>query len=167
MSVSSPAMVGLSLLPPSLSPVSDPRRAAKLCAGEGTASVAMNLARENLQVCKKFLRPAQIVEDARSVAEKMLEREARCSGDIPNAMERLERRHSLPRRTFWSLRYRPPKRMWADVYLQLKAAYLAECERQQKALDHEFFTTASLVGADHFLVRAAASVAGADVRAEA
>lgn len=151
----------------SSSPVSFQRGPAKVAAGKAVTSVAPNLARSDFPMCKKFLRSAQkVVEDAQAIARLMLEREARCPGDLPEAMGRLERRHGLPSRTFWTLRYRPPKRMFADVYLQLKAAYQAECERQQKALENEIAFTAATAGADHILVRATAALVGADVSAQ-
>lgn len=60
------AMVGLSHHRSSFSPVSvSPRRSAKNSAGEGSsASVVTNMTQEGFQVCKKFLHPAQIVDDA-------------------------------------------------------------------------------------------------------
>lgn len=147
--------------------VSVPRRSTKNVAGEiNCTSAAPNMHREDLQVCKKFLHPAQKIADhAAGMAAEMVRREARGSGDIPNAMERLERRHGLPTRTLWNPRYRPPKRLFADVYEALKAAYRAEIERQHKALSHELAIAATLAGADSYLVRAAAAVAGESVPA--
>lgn len=156
------AMVGLSL-GSSVSPVSVPRCSGKTAAGKASASVTSTVTQEGFQVRKRFLRPAQIVAAAAAMAEDMLRKEARCPDYLPNAMERLERRHALPARTFWSLRYRQPKRLFADVYLNLHLAYQAECARQQKALVNDISATAALVGTDHALVRAAASLGGEDV----
>ena len=61
-------------------------------------------------------------------------------------MDRLERRHALPRRTLWALRYRPPKDILASVYFKLLAAYQAECERQLRHLTHEIELTRAVAG---------------------
>lgn len=45
--------------------------------------------------------------------------------------------HGINWRTFWQLRYRPPSDVFVGVYLSLKAAYEAECERQERLLRHE------------------------------
>jgi len=52
----------------------------------------------------------------------------------------------VPLRTFWALRYRPPKTIAADIYLRLCAAYQAECERQMRKLRHELETTKAIAG---------------------
>ena len=75
--------------------------------------------------------------DARSWANELIRRESRGPGDMENAMRRLESRYGVPWRTLWSLRYRPPTDVLVGVYLQLHAAYAAECERQEGVLRHE------------------------------
>jgi hypothetical protein len=75
--------------------------------------------------------------DARSWANELIRRESRGAGDTENAMRRLESRYGIPWRTFWALRYRPPADVFVGVYLQLRAAYEAECERQQRLFEHE------------------------------
>lgn len=78
------------------------------------------------------------VIEAQTWAESLLTRAHRGPGDtIDNAMGRVERKHGLPPRTLWKLRYRPPQEIVASVYLKLQAAYLAECERQAARLRHE------------------------------
>lgn len=54
-----------------------------------------------------------------------------CDGPLSCAGE------GVPWRTFWQLRYRPPSDVFVGVYLSLKAAYEAECERQERLLRHE------------------------------
>ncbi len=75
--------------------------------------------------------------DARAWANELVRRESRGPGDMENAMRRLEYRYGINWRTFWQLRYRPPSDVFVGVYLQLKAAYEAECERQERMLRHE------------------------------
>ena len=53
------------------------------------------------------------------------------------AMYRAASRHGIEPNVFWTLRYRRPKDVLASVYFKLKAAYEAECERQEARLRHE------------------------------
>lgn len=82
------------------------------------------VSQENLQECKKPLQLEQksAVATAQDWSRDLVQREARGSGDTENAMRRLEARYGVPWRTFWSLRYRPPKSICADVWLRLKGA---------------------------------------------
>lgn len=75
--------------------------------------------------------------DAVAWANELLRRESRGPGDSENAMRRLEARYGISWRTFWQLRYRPPSDVFVGVYQRLHAAYLAECERQERLLRHE------------------------------
>lgn len=77
------------------------------------------------------------VSEAKEWASHMVLREMRSPGDMENAMRRLESRYGIPWRTFWNLRYRPPADVLVGVWRQLKAAYEAECERQERLLAHE------------------------------
>lgn len=104
---------------------------------------------------------AALVEQAAGWANGLVLREARGPGDLPNAMQRLEHRYGIPAQTFWSLRYRKPKDVLASIYFRLRAAYEAECERQQKLLRHELEITKAIAGPDHAAVLAAEAVVGA------
>ncbi len=75
--------------------------------------------------------------DAALWANELVRRESRGPGDSENAMRRLEARYGISWRTFWALRYRPPSEVFVSVYQRLHAAYLAECERQERLLRHE------------------------------
>lgn len=79
----------------------------------------------------------EFVEYASSIARRMEEAEARGPGDLPNAWERLGRRYGLPESVFYALRYRPPKKIAADVFSRLHNAYQAECARQSRRWAHE------------------------------
>ena len=92
---------------------------------------------------------------AQEMARVMVQRESRGNGDIDNAMGRLEARYGIPKQTFWSLKYRPPKDVFVSVYLKIMAAYQAECERQERLLSHEREITKAKAGPFHPAVIAA------------
>ncbi|CAM5769922.1 hypothetical protein [Bosea minatitlanensis] len=112
---------------------------------------------------EKFLQPVQKppVDQAADWANEMVLRETRGPGDLPNAMERLERRHDLPAKTLWSLRYRRPKDIFASLYFKLGQAYQAECERQMRRLSHELEITRAIAGSAHPAVASAEALVGA------
>ena len=87
-------------------------------------------------LCRKA-KPMTHVSDAAHWAEVLVRRESRGPGDMENAMHRLEARYGISWRTFWALRYRKPADLFVGVYVQLKAAYDTECERQERLLTHE------------------------------
>lgn len=99
-----------------------------------------------------------LVSDARHWANSLVAREARGPGDTDNAMRRLSQRYGLDYAALWSLRYRPPKRIFVDVYFALRDAYAAECERQLRLLNHELTITKAKAGADRNSVRAASAL---------
>lgn len=106
---------------------------------------------------KKFSRGLdrmhQGVIEAKEWAEWLVRRELRGPGGLPGAMKRVERRHNLPPGVLRSLRYRNPDDILHSVYVSIRDAYLAEHERQQRALNHE----ANLVKAS---IRAASDIIG-------
>jgi len=116
--------------------------------------------------CKKFLRMEQKMSSAVIEAKvwigAMVQREMRGTGDLDNAMDRLARRHHLPRSVLWSLRYRPPKDIFASVYLSIKAAYEAEIERQAGLLVHELEITKAKSRIGKALVRSAETVSSSE-----
>lgn len=81
------------------------------------------------------------IDDAQKWANDLVQRESRGNGDTENAMRRLDARLGISWRTFWSLRYRPPKDILIGTYMGLKHAYEAECERQARLLRHELEIT--------------------------
>jgi hypothetical protein len=105
------------------------------------------------------------VDEASRWAAELTRMESRGPGDIPNAWQRLERRYGVPTRTFWALRYRRPKDLWASVYLKLRAAYQAECARQFERLKNELEITRAIAGPDAPSVVAAEAVVGPVLRA--
>lgn len=67
-----------------------------------------------------------------------MQRTYRGPGDtIEAASYRAEQKYGVPQQTLWALRYRKPKDVLASIYLKLKAAYEAECGRQEARLRHE------------------------------
>lgn len=61
-------------------------------------------------------------------------------------MHRVSVKHNIDRQTLWSLRYRKPRDIMAKAYLRLKAAYEAECDRQEARLAHELEITRQMRG---------------------
>ena len=98
--------------------------------------------------------------EARQWANALLRRETRGPGDQENAMRRLEHRYGIAWRTFWTLRYRPPGDVLKGVYDRLRAAYMAECGRQERLLRHEIEITRLKAGPDAAAVCAAEALAG-------
>ncbi len=100
----------------------------------------------SLQKCKgvKGAEMSTAVKEARAMADWLVQQESRGNGDLENTMRRLETRWGVPWRTFWSLRYRPPKDILMGTYEGIKAAYLAECERQKRRLEHEIEITKAM-----------------------
>lgn len=105
------------------------------------------------------------VAQARQWADDLVRGESRGPGDTENAMRRIGIRTGIPWRVFWALRYRPPPDLWASVHERLRAAYLAECERQMRKLEYDIEITKALAGPDHDTVRAAAAALEAARRA--
>ena len=102
------------------------------------------------------------VSEAQAWANELVRRESRGPGDLENAMRRLDARYGIPWRIFWSLRYRPPSDVLHGIYMRLRAAYQAECDRQTRLLKHEIEITKLKAGADAPVVVQAAAVVGED-----
>lgn len=111
--------------------------------------------------CSGAKMTAAVVNQAREWANELLLRESAGPGDLPNTMQRLERRYGVSQRLLWTLRYRPPKDLLVSAYLQLRSAYLADCDRQRKRLEHEIEITKATVGDTAALEEAAALVSEA------
>ena len=102
---------------------------------------------------------AEVIQ-AKGWMTRLVQLESRGPGDVDNALRRIARRYGLEYGALWSLRYRSPKRIWADVYNALHSAYAAECDRQMRALQHDLEITRRSAGPDHPAVVAAATVVG-------
>jgi hypothetical protein len=109
---------------------------------------------------KSFGKMVSGVVDARNWARGLVRMECRGAGDNENAMRRLERRYGIDWRIFWNTIYRPPADVTVGVYLTLRAAYEAECERQEGLFRNERERTKAKATAFASLVRAADAVAG-------
>jgi uncharacterized small protein (DUF1192 family) len=112
-----------------------------------------------LQMCKKFLREKQVsdalVNEASGIAERFVKMRSRGWGDKENAIGTVADECGVSFGTIWSLLYRKPKRIWADNGEKIKAAYLAACEAQLRALQHEIELTKATSRPDSDAVRAA------------
>lgn len=101
---------------------------------------------------------AAYVDQAAEWAKALTRAESRGPGDLENAWRRLEARYGVSPNTFWSLRYRRPKDIAVSVFVRLRAAYQAECERQMRRLKHELEITRAIAGPDNSAVVAAEAV---------
>ena len=92
------------------------------------------------------------VDRAASWADWLVRREHRGPGDtIDAARLRAARKHRLPERILWALRYRKPKQIWADMYLSLERAVEAEIKCQEARLEHELAIAKALPATAHRL----------------
>lgn len=86
-----------------------------------------------------------VVDEAADWADMLVRREHRGPGDtIDAARMRAARKHRLPEQVLWALRYRKPKRIWADIYKRLEMAVAAEVQSQEARLAHEIELTRAL-----------------------
>jgi hypothetical protein len=112
-----------------------------------------------------------VVDEAASWADLLVRREHRGPGDtIDAARSRVARRHKLPEQLLWTLRYRKPKRIWADLYKRLEMAVAAEIQSQEAKLAHELAihkaTLASTAAGRALVSEAEALLANAEVSTE-
>ncbi len=87
-------------------------------------------------------------EQATMYIRDMIHREASSPGDSEGAMRRLSSRYGL---SFWTLdhlRKRKAKTVEAGLFAKIRAAYLAECERQVRKLQEQIQKEKAL-GNDH------------------
>ena len=103
------------------------------------------------------------VDEAKSWADKMVARESRGPGDTDNAMRRLQYKYGVSFNDLWRLRYRPPKRIWTDVYERIRQAYEAQRQEQIRRLKHEIAITEKITGADNASVHAAKALVVEDL----
>lgn len=86
-----------------------------------------------------------VVDEAASWADLLVRREHRGPGDtIDAARTRAARKHKVPEQALWALRYRKPKRIWADLYKRLEQAVAAEIQSQEARLAHEIAVTKAI-----------------------
>src|SRR5690606_28705219 len=87
------------------------------------------------------------VDQAANWANELIKRQHRGPGDtVEAAMHRASTKYRIEHQTLWRLRYRKPKDMMLKAYLRLKAAYEAECDRQEARLAHELEITRQMRG---------------------
>lgn len=98
-----------------------------------------------------------VVSEARKWADTIVMREYQGPSHMDRAIDRASQKTGIDRQVFWSLRYRPQKDLFASVYLRLKQAYDAECERQERLYKHERRLADA---ANSFVTRTADFVAG-------
>ena len=111
---------------------------------------------------KKQMSDATYLDEAAEWSKSLTRMRARGPGDTENAMRSIERDYGVDYWTLWRLRYRKPvlKDIGVSVYMRLKAAHQAECERQVRKLQHEIARTEAIAGADCAAVGAAKALVG-------
>ncbi len=97
---------------------------------------------ESFAVCKKPLRveqmnPSAFVDHAVEMDRKLVAGECRGSGDLGNAMRRVEQKWGIPFSASWAFHYRRPKTVSADIYARLVCAVEAFRETQIQRLQDE------------------------------
>ena len=103
----------------------------------------------------------EYIREAATWARFLVNNEARCHGDKENAIRRIARKFGPNAAKFSSLVKRPQtlKALCVSVFMPLRQAYLAECERQGRKLLDEANKTAEVIGASDPLVLKAQAVA--------
>lgn len=84
------------------------------------------------------------IDHAVTWSKKLTRMKASGPGDTDNAMRRIEREYGIDYGVLWALRYRRPKDILTSWYFRLKAAYEAECARQQRILQNEIEITKAI-----------------------
>ena len=85
------------------------------------------------------------VTEAKEWANKLIAANHRGPGDTTDAaIHRAAIKHGLDPKLLWRLRYRTPKSMLIGAWKRVKAAYEAECERQEAKLRHELEVTKAI-----------------------
>jgi hypothetical protein len=103
----------------------------------------------------------EYIREAATWARFLVDKESRCHGDKENAVVRVSRKFGKNAAKIASLVKRPQtlKSLCVSVFVLLRQAYLAECERQGRKLLDEANKTAEVIGADHPLVLKAQALA--------
>ena len=83
-------------------------------------------------------------------ARKVLSREARGPGDLEEAMHRLEAKTGVGYWTWWGLWNKRRKSVDMDLFSRVRGAYLALCEKQVRALQHDLAVEKAMSGDDTF-----------------
>lgn len=110
-----------------------------------------------------------VVDEAKGWAGLLETREHRGPGDtLEAARHRVAIKHRLPEQLLWTLRYRKPKRIWADLYKRLEMAVAAEIQSQEAKLAHELAITKAITtsSAGRALVDEAEALLGQTTRDE-
>ena len=96
---------------------------------------------------KKMPRSAYL-DEAAGWSKDLTRMRSRGPGDTENAMRSIAREYGVDYGTLWRLRYRRSsiKDIGVTVYMSLKAAYQAECERQLRKLKNEIANTEAVAG---------------------
>lgn len=118
--------------------------------------------RNNLTECQ--VSDVAYVDQAAVWSKELTRMRSRGPGDLDNAMRAIERDYGIDYWTLWQLRYRQSRfrDIGVSIYMRLRSAYQAECERQRRKLALEIEITKAIAGPDHAAVGAASALVGED-----
>lgn len=105
---------------------------------------------------------SELTTEVQRMAQTLVSKEIKAGESAEGAMRRVARNCGVSYFTLWQLRYRAPKRIFADVYLAIQSAHEAMCEQQRKKLEHEIRLREAAGRADAPLVSAARRLGGID-----
>ena len=109
---------------------------------------------------QKTMSATAYVDQASTMADRLVNREARGPGDTDNAMRRCAQKFGVPYAFLWALRYRKPKRVFADLYFALQEAVERQRQQQERLFEHERAITEAKTWIDQTLIGAADALAG-------
>lgn len=104
---------------------------------------------------------SHLVSEVQRMASALVSNEIRSGESADGAMKRVARNTGVSYHALWQLRYRAPKRIFADVYLAIKTAHEATIADQQRKLRHDL-KVAEACGLDPLVARAARRLGGID-----
>lgn len=97
---------------------------------------------------KNQMSDAAYIYQAAQWSKGLTQMKSRGFGDLENAMRRVEREYGIDFWTLYRLRYERNrmKDIGVSIYMRLRDAYQAECERQARKLMHEIEVTKAIAG---------------------
>lgn len=80
---------------------------------------------------------SNLVGEAQRMALRLISQEMKEGENTDNAMRRVARKCGVSYSALWALRYRAPKRIFADIYFAIQTAHEATVARERQKLEHE------------------------------
>jgi hypothetical protein len=111
---------------------------------------------------RKKMNASVYLEEAARWSRDLTRLKSRGPGDTENAMRAVARECGVDYWLLWKLRYRVSslRDIGVGVYMALRSAYQAECERQMHRLEIEIELTKKITGPDSDLIREVQTLVG-------